>query len=377
MLHELTTNQFPLAAAGFRGALRDPLLYATLEGSRPDRVWVDDVERLGPAFAWTQTECAYVACDREDGSFREAVRELIVGVILPILEKAGRDYLSLFAFPNARAGQWEELMADRLPWRTPVCTFSFEQHAFMRQRDRQQELPSVGPVLRLDAQILGDPRHAYLADEISYYWGSVARFLADGCGYGIPRDGELASWCYVQARGAGSETVDIWTAEANRRQGLGTTVARAVIEDCMVRGLKPFWLCDEANETSRRLAEGLGFQCQGHLDLVDIPLDPHGFYVGLARYFFLPHQRAYEAAACFERAFLVAQGLAEDRAQAARAWALAGDGEKALHHLRRAAELSWEDASAVTMTDAFEPLWGTEAWLELLRQIAENKRNGG
>lgn len=377
VLHELTPAQVPLAIAAFGGTLEDPLLYATLEGSRPGRVWADDPEEPDAAFTWTQTECAYVVCRGDDPSFRESVREQIVGEVMPALAKAERGYLSLFVFPNSQAGIWEQQMAPHWPWRTPIQTFSFDLDAYRRRPWPHRAAPPGYSLVRLDRDILFDPQHGYLADEIAYHWGTVPRFLAEGSGYGFLKDDELTSWCYVQARGAQAETVDIWTEETHRRRGFGTLVAQAVIDDGLARGFRPFWLCDESNQASRGLAQSLGFRLQGTLDVLDIPLDPYSFYQGLARHYYLPMGRAGDAAACFERALQVEQGDAEDMMQVAHAWALAGDGERALGYLREAAELGWEDASALTSSEAFELLWGTGAWQDVLRRVVDNKRNGG
>lgn len=377
VLHELTPAHIPHATALFAGALKDPLLHATLEGTRPGRVWADDPEEPAAAFAWTGTECAYVLCQEDDPSFREAVRLLIVGEVLPVLKLVERGFLSLFAFPNSQVAAWEEEMAALWPWRTPILTFSFNREAYRRRRRRYQDTTPGMQLVRLDSEVLLEVRHSYLAEEIAFHWGTIVKFLNRGCGYGVLREGELASWCYIQARGAQAETVDIWTEDSLRRRGLGTRVAQAVIDDGLARGFTPFWLCDESNRASRGLAESLGFRLQDKLDVLDIPLDPYSFYQGLARHYYLPLGLTTDAAVCFERALQVEQGDAEDLMQTARAWALAGDRERALSYLREAAELGWEDASALAGSEAFEPLRGTEAWTGVLRRIVDNKRNGG
>jgi tetratricopeptide (TPR) repeat protein len=133
-----------------------------------------------------------------------------------------------------------------------------------------------------------------------------------------------------------------------------------VIERSLAEGYKPFWICDKANVGSRSLAERLGFHHTGDIDLVDIPFEPYGFYASLAQRFFLPNGEYKQAAEAYERAFSVREGDAADCFDAARAWALAGERDKALEYLRKAIECGWHDMERVASEQAFAALRGTK-----------------
>ena len=255
----------------------------------------------------------------------------------------------------------EHQLRDLIPLRTAVNTFSFDEAAFLARQPKPHPLPPGFRPKVLDEEILTHPDHAYLAEEIAFYWGSIDD-LPRGYGHCVLLDDRMVSWCYVQAVGAGAETIDVWTAAEHRRKGWGTIVGSSFIDRCLSEGHTPFWLCDQANEASRMLAERLGFEYQGDIFLIDIPFHPFEFYRDLATHFFLPNQAYQQAAEAFDRAFSVRPGEAEDHYRAALAWASAGNADRAWTQLRNAAECGWQDITAQDSEGAFAPLRRTGAW---------------
>ena len=67
MYHKLTQHEYARVYSVFDPYLREPLLYAVLEGRHPGRVWVDNPDGPRAAFVWSHTECAYaVGCISEN-----------------------------------------------------------------------------------------------------------------------------------------------------------------------------------------------------------------------------------------------------------------------------------------------------------------------
>ena len=363
MLHELESSQFAIARARFAPYLTDPLLYAALEGRRKGRVFVDDPGNPRTCFVWTNSECAYLVRTQGHGELNTALHRLLVEEIIPATKAAGRDYLSLFPFPNSIAPALERALQDLLPLQTPVSTYTFNPAAFHTHRATSAALPSGFRLKTIDAEILRDPGNAYLAGEIAFYWGSIDDF-PPGLGHCVLHAGTVVSWCYVQAVGAAGQTVDVWTTPQHRRKGLGTAVASAFITRCLSEGHTPFWLNDKANVASRKLAEQLGFTHHGDIWLVDIPFYPFEFYRDLAMHFFLPNQAYRQAAEALERAFTVRDGEAEEYYTAAVAWVSAGRIDKAWENLRTSVDHGWRDAEMAENEEALAPLRGTDEWKE-------------
>jgi RimJ/RimL family protein N-acetyltransferase len=377
MLHELNKRQFQAVIPIFDRYFPDPMLYAVLEGRRNGRVFVDDTLRPTHSFVWTNGESAYLASgqaaagDKSDTEFFSAFRHLLLEEIIPQARDMGRHFLSLFSFPDTYPQKLEQLFAEQLPLRTPLNTFSFDEATFRQRHSEPASLPEGFVLKALDREILERSSCEDLADEIVFHWGSLDTFADKGVGYCVLHDGDVVSWCYVEAFGRQAQSVGIWTSPDHRGEALGTAVGSAVIRHCLGQGYAPFWICDDGNQPSRRLAERLGFRYEGDLFLVDIPFDPFDFYRSLALHFFFPQGMYRQAAEAYEKAFSVQHGVAEDYYNTAVGWAEAGGAERALDYLRKAVEYGWTDVTALEETPALMPLRGTAQWTELLNRLAE------
>lgn len=361
MLHELEKSKFHQVRPLFQGYLQDPMMHAVIEGRSSGRVFVDDAADPGAVFIWTGTECAYVAGGEDNSNFKQALHQLVVQEIIPAAQAGGRDFLSLFSFPESYAPKLEDLFSAQVPLGTPLSTFSFDKARFYaRHREPQKQPAGAITLKRIGAEELANPQNEHLSGEIAAYWGTAGSFLEDGIGYCVLEGKNLVSWCYVQAYGQGAQTIDIWTAPSHRRRGLGTLVGAAVIDSSLAEGYSPFWICDKANVGSRGLAERLGFEYKDDISLVDMPFQPYTFYRGLAEHFFLPQGEYRQAAESYERAFSVQEGEAEDYYNAAVGWASAGEEERALECLQKAIDNGWTDMERVASEQAFATLRGAK-----------------
>ncbi len=89
------------------------------------------------------------------------------------------------------------------------------------------------------------------------HFASKAAYLEQGRGFAVLKGGEpvaMASSYTVYREGI---EIEIDTLEGERRKGLATALAAALILSCLQDGLYPSW--DAANMDSVRLAEKLGY----------------------------------------------------------------------------------------------------------------------
>jgi hypothetical protein len=118
MLHELERDEFERILPLFQGYLQDPMMHAVIEGKLRGRIWVDDATHPAAAFVWTGTECAYLAGGEGCGEFKQALQQLVLEAIIPAAQAGGREYLSLFSFPECYATELEVLFGAHLPLKT-------------------------------------------------------------------------------------------------------------------------------------------------------------------------------------------------------------------------------------------------------------------
>lgn len=373
MHHELAPSEYARVYPVFDEYLREPLLYAVLEGRQPGRVWADSPTDPSAALVWSRTECLYAAGGEGDAQWQASLQHLVRDEVIPGVQATGRGYTSVFAFPEAHADELAVLFQDLLCLKTPMLTFSFEEAAYEQCQGRIGALGDDLVLAEIDGQILSDPENEVLAHEIAHYWGSIDAFFAGSYGYCV-LDGQAAvSYCYSEAYGGQMRAMTALTRPWYRKRGLATVSCAAFIDRCLDEGDVPFWMCDDGNRGSRRLAERLGFCYRGDILLVDIPFYPFEFYRGLAEGFFLANRKYRRAAEAYEKAFGVQPGGARDYYHAARAWAYTGDVETALCYLHKALDLGWMDAEALQTAEAFSALHDMPGWKELLgRCLGEN-----
>lgn len=92
------------------------------------------------------------------------------------------------------------------------------------------------------------------------FWRDEAHFLAEGIGYTLILDGEIASFSFAAFRTATRLEIGIETAEKHRGKGCALSVSSALIDYCLEHNLEPVWACRLENQGSYHLAQKLGFQ---------------------------------------------------------------------------------------------------------------------
>ncbi|MFN2197603.1 MAG: GNAT family N-acetyltransferase [Anaerolineales bacterium] len=359
----------------FEDYIRDPLMYAVLDGLRPGRVYADNPQAPRFAVVWTDTECLYVGGAVDEPPHAQALVNLIGEKLMPLGKILGLEFLSLFSTPGSAAVALEAPLAHLEPLRTPANTFLFNRSRYRGLRAELRSVPEGFTLQRLDEKLLFDPANEALLDSVTHYWGTVPAFLSHAPGYALLKETQIVSWLYVQAIGGGGQAPDAWTDPELRGLGLAAVIGARWIEDCLMQGQTPFWLNDEANQASRRLAENLGFDFTGNIDLIDIPFYPFEFYRDLARHFFLVHDSYRNAALAFERAFRLGPGEPMDYYLAAACWMHADEPVRALDILHDAIDHGLEDLLILDGTEAFEMLQGTQEWEALKQYYLTTRRN--
>jgi RimJ/RimL family protein N-acetyltransferase len=103
------------------------------------------------------------------------------------------------------------------------------------------------------------------------FWRDAARFLANGGGLCAEMDGQIGAIAFSSFRFENALEIGIETCTSFRGQGLGRTVAVAMIRDCLARRLEPVWSCRKENTASFHLAQQLGFLVTKELPYFRLP----------------------------------------------------------------------------------------------------------
>lgn len=133
--------------------------------------------------------------------------------------------------------------------------FSFSREAYLEAKPLFPQ--PDGSIMRMTGEQFMEQNGAVVP---RYFWRDEVQFLAEGMGYTLVSDGEVASLSFAACRTADQLEIGIETAERFRGQGCALAVCSALIDYCLEHHLEPVWACRLDNAGSYHLAQKLGFR---------------------------------------------------------------------------------------------------------------------
>ncbi len=188
------------------------------------------------------------------GPFTAFAGDAAASAVRDVLRSAPIDWVT------PETGAWRSALEREFAGRIRPISFvtfssaSLDTHALDRLA---RSLPSGYDLRRLDAELAGRLIAQMKKDWLLESYASLDDFLRRGIGYVVTRGDEIVASASSAVRSSRAIDIDIETAAAHRRKGLGTAVGAALALECLVRGIDPLWLA--SNETSCRLATKLGY----------------------------------------------------------------------------------------------------------------------
>jgi GNAT superfamily N-acetyltransferase len=385
MIHELKEEQMGKVRPLFLPLEHLLFCRAVLEGSHPGRVFVDDPASPQTAFLITREVWSYLAGAPGNATFNRALnqaifRREIVGEDVPLLQ--------ITCHPRT----WERQIGAVCHPRRPVAETRRHYVGRTLQYDWRASIPDGFAVHPISRALLAQPG-LNLPDDVKNLIereDPSAGPLGNGFGYIILHEEaasgstQVASYalvdCIAGTAGSKARAGDIFllTADEYRRRGLATIASAATVEYGLARGLAWIaWDCVEHNLGSLRTAEKLGFELTREYTMYYFLFDQASHLLNEA-WNSLEAGRYREAAGfCDQITALAGEPPPHASYLAARAWAGLGDRDRALVHLRTAAEQGWAFATSIRRAQEFEGLHERPDWAAVLQQIEQNERQQG
>jgi RimJ/RimL family protein N-acetyltransferase len=265
-----------------------------------------------------------------------------------------REAIPFYAYLLVDPPEWEGLLPR--VWRNPAARRHHRQHHLFRGARApawRERLPSGAQMVRLDptffarAGLKNFEAVAGWADE----WPSREDFFRRGGGACLVVGETIASWSLLDCALGERCEIGVMTDSAYRQRGFGTLVVSAVLEESLARGYREIgWQCQSTNVGSQAVARRVGFvKERDYLGFSSwMPAENPGDlspaeYADWAQHYELHGREAVGWAF-----------------QAAEAWALAGQPERALQNLRALGQAGWQA----------QPQWLSHNWtLDSLRGL--------
>ena len=262
------------AQALFEGLSEHLAIAGVFAGTAPARLFVD--RPSGPRCALLQIGYRYYLAGSPDVDvFNDWLRRFLDETVFPQARAAGAMVFLLYYTPEG----WEPRIDAILSGKRPQH-LAREYYSVVLDRsvvdDAPRPLPDEPPPadwravlpegfsLRLvDEALLGE-KHLMnldaLAEEMCSERPTVADFLARSFGVCLVHGNEIAGWCLSEYNTPERCEVGIATLEPYRRRGLGTLMARALLEEARARGLVEVgWDCFAGNRASGATPRKAGF----------------------------------------------------------------------------------------------------------------------
>jgi GNAT superfamily N-acetyltransferase len=245
-----------MVTTNFKGVWIDrALIESVIEGLRPARVFVDNVEHL-TAVLMCGIELGeyFIIGDSNQGPVRQFIKDMPSEA-----EVFNRERFAYF-MPDA---SWESaLLKDRNGAITifPTRSFRYRKQAIRPLDEWRTELNRHAEVRQIDADLLKDVQNCTLNVGNEFDLSELERIFRDRFGFCVVVDNEIASVAYALNLSASYASVSIDTAEPFRRRGLATLACERFIEYCLEQGITPIWNCLESNIASGELALKLGME---------------------------------------------------------------------------------------------------------------------
>lgn len=156
---------------------------------------------------------------------------------------------------------WEELIEDVYPKAKKVTRYAIKKDTKFdidRLEKNLQMLPDGYEIKNIDSELYDKCMQNPTTVDFVSSFGSKERFLKDGRGVVIVKDGLIVSGASSYSRYNEGIEIEVDTIESERRKHLALIVCSALIIRCLKEGLYPSW--DAQNMNSVRLAEMLGYE---------------------------------------------------------------------------------------------------------------------
>lgn len=316
----LDPSQYSLARSLFEPFFPYHLcVQAVLGGTHPGKVWVDDAVHPQVGFA-AGSEGMYLSGDPGCESAYAELREIIPVDGSLLVDPAG----------------WEGVLP--LVWKNLAARKHAREHFVYRQTAApawRERLPEGVEVMPIEAGFFDRKdleNHAWVCDWIDG-WYSPEYFIQHGGGTCLVIGGAIASWSLADCTIDRRFEIGIVTARRFRRRGLATLAASATMEACFKKGCREIgWQCLQSNAGSIGVARRLGFEKERDYTAYSgwLPEENPGD---------LSSAEYSDWAQHYERV-----GQAEPRwyFEAAQAWAMAGQPQRAIQNLEELRQAGWK-----------------------------------
>ena len=364
MFQELKSSEFERVRALFQGFDYSLSIHAAIEGNNPGRIFVDDVDHPRTALALT-VEGYLLAGEHGNLETNAALGRLLKErVFTGEVFVNGDSSMSLAVHPET----WEKKLPELIPTHEVEKLERYHYVCRALKFDWRDHVPEGYTVRRVDRALLHDAELVF-PDAVREWmdfkeiWWTEENFLSKGVSFVVLHERQVVAWCTPDCVAGDRMDVGIITHPAHRRKGLAAVAVAATVEHCLNHGFSAIgWHCNADNVGSYKTAEKVGFERKREYVYYYYMYDPIDHLAELGWYYYRRGEYA-KTVSYYEQVFALRDENPDYYYHlAASAWALLGNGKKALKYLQAALDHGWKHVEWTQQREEFRFLHGTPEW---------------
>ncbi len=342
MIYELAQSDFDHIRPLYSEHAHHPIVNGIVDGWNRGRIFVDNQASPRSALVWAEHEIFFLIGDPFNRSFVKALPKLIKEQIMPASLAMGEICFQVEMISAKWFAQIESYLDEFIPKYYDRISFTFKPHLNQQLPDWRKRVPKGYRVQKIDAELLADPDAEVVHNVVHRYWRSEELFLKHGIGYVVRKGKKVISCCLSTFASETDIEVGIQTFQPkDRKRGLATLAARALLDECIRQQRTPHWKTESFRLASIRLAQKVGFADK------TVYRAYYFFYDPLDNLVFSAYHRLKEMGDMAEAAMYIDQAKSYGELHPfhqfilACGYAAAEELDIGLEYLRRAVERGW------------------------------------
>lgn len=250
---------------------------AVIEGNNPGRIFVDHIDFPKTGLIWLgNNDGFFFIGDEENEAFNNHINEFIDKIIFPEAKKLRlNNFIAIGNHPR-----WEKtiemVFEHRNMQKSNQNVYKLEKGHYKGKNEPL--IKQDYSVLKINKELYENKNNplenmGYLRSKISEFWSYPDDFFQKGIGYCISYQNRIVGLCFSGFVAENVHGIDIETLVEHQGNKLGQKAAHYVVQDCVSRGMIPYWDCEEVNKPSNKIAENIGLENYLHYLVYIFPID--------------------------------------------------------------------------------------------------------
>ena len=352
----------------FKGFDFQVVVRATIEGSSPGKIWVDDPVNPECGFM-AATEGWFLAGNPTNNEFNQGLKNLVHNMILrgEFFSPVNPEFLS-YLFFHLDSDEWKTTFPDVFDIRPPLPTHRIHFTCKKVLLDWKSKIPEDYRLLQVDSTLDVDSLE-FPEDIREWVEHSLDDQVKRGFGKCLVHGDKVVVWINSDCASGEECEIGIITTEDYRLKGLGALTAAAAVEHCLTSGYSSVgWHCEDHNHGSIGVAQKVGFVKERDYVHYICMFDEAVHYAekGMRHFFDKEHDDAITE---FERAFKIGEVPVWSYLLVARSYATKNEVGLAIKNLEQALSLGWKNWDRVINSEEMQSIGSADEFKAFVKRV--------